>query len=103
MLKSRRSAGEELGAVDLRSTLPDGDVETLPTVDARGHRVVEAAVLALRAPVRAEDDAICGVCARARRGATAMAVAPASRARRVMAEAVRGPGDRSWVAIMVPH
>jgi hypothetical protein len=50
--------GEELSAVDLRTALADGDIESLAAIDPRGHRVIEAAVLALRAPVRPEDDAV---------------------------------------------
>jgi hypothetical protein len=52
------AGGEELSAVDLRTALPDGDVEAVAAIDARGDRVIEAAVLALRAPVRPEDHAI---------------------------------------------
>src|SRR5262245_20164408 len=50
--------GQELGAVDLRPTLPDRHVEAVAAVDARGHCLVEAAMLGLRAPVGAEDDTV---------------------------------------------
>ena len=63
------AGGEQLRVIDLRPALPQRDFEAVLTVNPRGDRLVVAAVLGLRFPIRAKGDCF-RACRAARQGQT---------------------------------
>ena len=87
------AGGEQLQRIDLRAAHADRHVEAVPLVDALGHRLVEAAVLGLREPVRAEHEARERLRVQ-RAAATSATSASSRRARRGMARSVEARRSR---------